>query len=225
MNVPTSLTQQEPANATSPPVKQLQETPVVMRLREYSFNRSDAHLVHQDAVADHHSVRAEYIDDLVDQLTATPVAEILAELRQRGLLWSKAAEIVGVTETAVRKWRRGAPIDSKHRRSLSRLAALGQIYDQYNMLAGPTAFGEWLDSNIVPRFSATPTQLLALNREREVAVLQPLLDWMLNLSDAAHAEHLLDQYLGEQWRNDAKEEQRFRIVTNAAGERVLLVDG
>jgi hypothetical protein len=226
MNATTSLIQQEPANATSPPAtRQLQETPVVTRLHEHSFNRSDAYLVHQDAVADHHSIRAEYIDELVAGLTETPAAEILAELRQHGLLWSMVAEIVGVSETAVRKWRKGTPIDSAHHRTLSRLAALGQSYDQYAMPGSSTAFGEWLNSSIVTRFSATPMQLLVLNRDSDVAVLQPLLDWMLDLSDASNAEHLLDHYLSERWRDDAQDEQRFRIVTNAAGERILLVDG
>ena len=129
-----------------------------------------------------------------------------------------------MTETAVRKWRKGAAIDSTHRHSLGRLAALGQIYDEWAMPGGPTAFGEWLDSNIVSRFSATPMQLLALNREADVVALQPLLDWMLGEPDATHAEHLLDQYLGARWRDDAQEEQRFRIVTNGAGERILLVE-
>lgn len=221
----TSLVPQDTMNATGPPAEQLQETPVVERLREHSFNRTGTYLAHQDAVADHHSVRAEYIDELVNQLAATPAAEILVDLRQHGVLWSKVAEIVGVTETAVRKWRKGAAIDSTHRYRLGRLAALGRIHHEYAMPGSPTAFGEWLDSNIIPRFSATPMQLLALNRESDVAVLQPLLDWMLDQPDAPHAEQLLDQYLGTQWRDDAQEEQRFRIVTNGAGERILLVDG
>jgi hypothetical protein len=225
MNVTSSLIPQDTINATSPSAKQLQETPVVERLREHSFNRADAYLAHQDAVANHHNVRAEYVDELVDRLAGMSAAEILSELRQRGLLWSKVAEIVGVTETAVRKWRKGTAIDPTHRHRLSRLAALGQIYDQYAVPGSSTAFGEWLDSNIVSRFSATPMQLLALNRESDVAVLQPLLDWMLGEPDATHAERLLDQYLGTQWREDAQEEQRFRIVTNGAGERILLVDG
>ncbi len=225
MNVTSSLAPQNTMNATSPHAKQLQETPVVELLREQSFNRAGAYLAHRDAVANHHNVRAEYVDELVGKLTEVSAADLLAELRRRGLLWSKVAEIVGVTETAVRKWRKGAAIDSTHRHRLSRIAALGQIYDDYAIPGSPTAFGEWLDSNIVSRFSATPMQLLALNRESDVAVLQPLLDWMLEEPDATHAERLLDQYLGTQWREDAQEEQHFRIVTNGAGERILLVDG
>lgn len=225
MSVTTSLAPPDPMNATSAPAKQLQETPVVERLRETSFNREGAYLAHQDAIADHHSVRAEYIDELVDRLAETPAPELLADLRQRGVLWSKVAEVVGVTETAVRKWRKGAAIDSAHRYSLSRLAALGQIHHEYAMPGGNTAFGEWLESGISQHFSATPMQLLTLNRECDVTVLQPLLDWMLEQSDAAPADQLLDHYLGAHWRDDAREEQRFRIVTNGAGERILLVDG
>jgi len=194
MNTITSLAPQDTGNTPSSTAEQLQETPVVERLREHSFNRLGAYLAHQDAVAGHHSVRAQYIDELVSKLAATPAAEILTDLRQHGVLWSNIAEIVGVTETAVRKWRKGAAIDSTHRYRLGRLAALGRIHQEYAMPGPPTAFGEWLDSNIIPCFSATPMQLLALNRESDVAVLQPLLDWMLGHPDAATAARPIPRY-------------------------------
>jgi hypothetical protein len=87
-----------------------------------------------------------------------------------------------------------------------------------------TGFAEWLDTPVVAGFLATPLDLLALNRRRGSAALQPLLDWMLEHPDREYGETLLDRYLGEAWREQAQEEQRFRIVRSAHGDRVLVID-
>lgn len=209
---------------TSSSVEQVHETPVVERLRDHSFNRELARLDHEDSVAAHHVVRAELLDAITTEISTHPLPDLLLELRDRGLLWSSVAEVVGVTDAAVRKWRRGQPIDPAHRQRLSRLVALARLYAEYSGQHRPPAFGEWLATPIISRFSASPLQLLALNRDVESAQLQPLLDWMLAQPDGDRADDLLDRYLGEAWRAEARAEQRFRIITNSAGERILLVD-
>jgi len=211
-------------SATSSAPQQLYETPVVERLREHSFNRELARLDHEDSVAAHHVVRAELLDELTQELAVDPVLDLLTELRERGLLWSTVAEIVGVTDAAIRKWRRGEPIDNRHRIRVSRLVALGRLYTNYAPEESPTGFAEWLARPVVRQFTAAPFQLLALNRDVESSELQPLLDWMLAHRDGERAEDLLDRYLSKTWRAEARAEQHFRIVTNAAGDRILLVD-
>src|SRR5437588_6407263 len=205
-------------------LQQLVETPVVERLRNDSFNRAVAHIDHQEALSYHHGTRTEFLEDLIEELRDVSVQDVLAELRGVGLLWSVVAEVVGVTDAAIRKWRRGDSIDATHRQRLARLAAFGRLYAAYAVPPSATGFAEWLDSRIVTRFSATPLQLMVLNRNSDTREFQPLLDWMLDHSDREHGEVLLDRYLGSGWRDDAKEEQRFRIVTNSDGERILLVD-
>ena len=208
--------------ATSSPLDQLYESPVARTLREQSFNRVIASDQHQGAIADHRTARAEMVDDIVAQLDRVTAPELLNDLRTQGLLWSVVAEIVGVTDAAVRKWRRGDAIDVAHRRRLARLVALEQLYGLY---ANPTlSFAEWLDTSVVGNFSATPLQLLALHRDADSRELQPLLDWMLGHLDGDRGEPVLDRYLGSRWRDEARAEQRFRIITNAAGERVLVID-
>jgi hypothetical protein len=211
-------------SATTSLPQQLHETPVVERLREHSFNRELARLDHQDSVAAHHVVRAEFLDELAEELTGRPIADLLAELRMHGLLWSSVAEVVGVTDAAIRKWRRGEPIDPRHRIRLARLVALCRLFATYATTESPTAFAEWLSKPVIRQFSASPLQLLALNRDVDSSQLQPLLDWMLGHDDAERAQELLDRYLGDAWRTEAEAERRFRIVTNSAGERILLVD-
>jgi|GEM_PF-5931005 len=209
---------------TTSPVRQLEPSPLAERLLERSFNRARTHGEHQRAITAHHELRAERLDEIVEELRERGTQETLAELRRAGLLWSAVAQIVGVTDTAVRKWRKGQTIEATHERRLRRLAALARLYREYVPTAPPSGFGEWLDTRVVEPFSATPLQLLALTRNAASVELQPLLDWMLEHEDRGHGEALLDRYIGTSWRDEAREEQRFRIVTNAAGERVLLVD-
>src|SRR3954447_25753916 len=95
---------------------QLQESRVVAGLTELAFNRTTAYLQHQDAMSDHHLARARWLDDVTEELSDIEPSTLLADLRQAGLLWSVVAEIVGVSDAAVRKWRKGQPIDPRHHR-------------------------------------------------------------------------------------------------------------
>ena len=152
-------------SATSSLLDQLYEAPVVQRLREQSFNRAIAHIDHQTSVSDHHVVREQLVNELIEELHRVPAPDLLVELRGLGLLWSVIAQIVGVTDAAIRKWRKGDSIDSTHYSRLARLVALARLYGTYTVPESPTAFGEWLDRRVVPRFSASPSQLLALSRD------------------------------------------------------------
>jgi len=207
---------------TSSMSEQIVETPVVARLREQSFNRANAYDNHQTSVTDHHAARAALLQREMAQLRGMPATELLKELRGQGLLWSMVASVVGVSDAAIRKWRRGESIEPMHHQRIVLLTALSHIYTAY---ADPVLpFSAWVDSEIVPRFSATPLQLIALNRDSDVALLQPLLDLMLGLEDGEQPDAILDRYLGTGWRDEAAAEQRFKIVTTASGDRLLVID-
>jgi DNA-binding transcriptional regulator YiaG len=209
---------------TTPATQTLQvpPNPLVERLRDHAFNRERTHLEHLDSVYAHHEVRAELVEKSAAEIGELGAQAVLEELRGRGLLWSVVAEVVGVTDSAVRKWRRGQAIEPTHRRRLDRLAALGRLYDTYAAPDGGS-FGQWLDSVISPAFSASPLQLIRLTRDYPSIYLQPLLDWAFGATGSDGAK-LLDNYLGAAWREAAQIEQSFRIITNAAGERLLVID-
>jgi len=212
-------------NTTTALPQQLRQSPVVAGLMEHAFNRAAAYIEHQGTVSDHHVARAQWLDDATEDFAAVEPSALLAELRSAGLLWSMVSDVVGVTDTAVRKWRKGAAIDPRHHRRLARLSALAALHANFASPTSDTSFAEWLDTRIVPGFSATPLTLLTLNRDGGATRLQPLLDWMLDHVDGEHGEALLDRYLGEQWRGEAREEQRYRIVTDSTGDRILLMEG
>lgn len=209
---------------TEPYTGQLAPTELQERLRTQSFNRAAAELQHEDAVSEHHDARVALLDEYRDELIAQSDAPaLLDELRAAGLLWSDIAKVIGVSDTAVRKWRAGRPIEQQHLRRLALLVALSRLYAGQ----GPhrPTFAERMQSRLIENFSATPLQLITLGRDEPVDHLQPLLDWMLDLTDREAAEKLLDRYIGRDWRRSAQAEQRFRIVTNADGERILVIDG
>jgi hypothetical protein len=212
------------STTTGTPSRQLEQSPVVQRLQETSFNRESAYRGHRDALSDHHVVRAEALNEIERQLVAEPTDQLLSELRTFGLLWSAVAQAIGVSDAAIRKWRKGGTIEEPHKRRLARLLGLARLHRTYAMPSTRSAFAEWLDTPIVPRFSATPLDLLSLSRHRDAVALQPLLDWMLDHEDREHSAALLDRYLGGTWREQAQEEQRFSIVRDARGERILVID-
>jgi hypothetical protein len=203
---------------------QLEQTPVVQRLQETSFNREAAYHGHRDALSDHHVVQAEVLDETEQRLVEEPTDQLLTELRSFGLLWSAVAQAIGVSDAAIRKWRKGGAIEETRKRRLARLVALARLHRRYRLPSTSTGFAEWLDTRIMPEFSATPLDLLTLNRESDSVALQPLLDWMFEHADREHGAALLDRYFGESWRQQAQDEQRFRIVRSAQGDRVLIID-
>lgn len=212
------------STTTSTASRQLEQSPVVQRLQETSFNRESAYVGHRDALSDHHLLRAEALDEAEQQFVGEPTDQLLSELRTFGLLWSAVAQAIGVSDAAIRKWRKGGAIEAPHKRRLARLLALARVHRTYAMPSTSSAFAEWLDTPILPGFSATPLDLLSLNRHREAVALQPLLDWMLDHEDREHSAALLDRYLGGTWRQQAQDEQRFRIVRDAGGDRILVID-
>ncbi len=202
--------------------QQLNSPEIVERLREDGANRFQSHDAYQTSVSKHHGTRADLLKSEMDSLRSTPVPELLNELRESGLLWSMIAAVVGVSDAAIRKWRRGEAIEDHNRRRLTLLKALQNVYA---ITGSPTIpFSDWIDTRIVPTFSATPLQLLTLHRDSDATYLQPLMDFMVEQQDGESPEVLLDRYVGPSWRAEHVAEQRFKIVTIASGERYLEIE-
>jgi hypothetical protein len=207
---------------TNSSVEQIHESETVRRLTEHSFNRAAAHYGHQDSVVDHRATRAKHLSQDIARLEDVPIATLLKELRGAGLLWSSVAQIVGVTDTAVRKWRKGSAIDAVHKRRVARLVALMDHFVAFSADSRPQGFASWLHTPVVDEFSCTPVQLLALSREKSISAIQPLIDNMLGV-EGERPEGVLDYYLGSTWRDEAHAEAKFAIEKNAEGDRILVV--
>src|SRR5690242_2150425 len=87
--------------------------------------------------------------DLTDRTlekTKKSVPGLLDELaRDRGMGWSDIAEVVGVSISAVRKWRKGGDASSERRRKLARIAALLDVLEEKGLVQDPAG---WMDMDL-----------------------------------------------------------------------------
>lgn len=71
------------------------------------------------------------------------VSALLEELSaDRGMGWSDIAEVVGVSVSAIRKWRKGGDASPDSRRRLARIAALLDVLEEKGLIQDPAAWME-----------------------------------------------------------------------------------
>lgn len=123
------------------------------------------------------------------------VARLLEELAgERGMGWSDIAEVVGVSISAIRKWRKGGDASPENRLSLARIAALLDVLEEKGLVQDPAAWME-MDLPLEPGYYIRPLDLyldghalalvdLAEQRQTVAQVLDQLRpNWRANRSD------------------------------------------
>jgi len=71
------------------------------------------------------------------------VASLLEELaHSRGMGWSDIAEVVGVSVSAVRKWRKGGVASPESRMMLAKIAAVLDVLEEKGIIEDPAAWME-----------------------------------------------------------------------------------
>lgn len=84
--------------------------------------------------------------DLIDrslEKSKKSVPNLLEELAgERGMGWSDIAEVVGVSVSAIRKWRKGGVASPQSRTKLARLAALLDVLEEKGLIEDPAAWME-----------------------------------------------------------------------------------
>lgn len=84
--------------------------------------------------------------DLADrafQKTKKSVPSLLDELAgERGMGWSDIAQVVGVSISAIRKWRRGGDASPESRSRLARIASLLDVLQEKGLVEDPAAWME-----------------------------------------------------------------------------------
>lgn len=87
------------------------------------------------------------------------VATLLATLTtERGMGWSDIAEVVGVSISAIRKWRRGGDSSPESRTSLARIAALLDMLEEKGLVQDPAGWME-MDLPLGPGYFIRPLDL------------------------------------------------------------------
>ena len=176
------------------------------------------------AVRDEVKVTTEDVEDLHGELQGKALDAHTAGLAQGepgelldtlasewGLSWTLVAQLLGVSQTSVRKWRRGESMTPENRRAVARLVAfLGMLRDGYPAISDHAC---WLEMRISQESTLTPTDLYAKGRVEllfDLAALRCTPQEVLNAFDP-------------DWHSKYGVESGFEIVKGADGMPSILV--
>ena len=91
----------------------------------------------------HGEVRERDLIDRTLEKTKKSIAGLLEELAaDRGMGWSDIAEVLGVSISAIRKWRRGGEASPESRSKLAQIAALLDVLEEKGLVQDPAAWME-----------------------------------------------------------------------------------
>lgn len=91
----------------------------------------------------HGEARERDMSDRALEKTKKSVVGLLDELAgDRGMGWSDIAEVVGVSISAVRKWRKGGDASPDSRLKLARIAALLDVLEEKGLVQDPAGWME-----------------------------------------------------------------------------------
>jgi hypothetical protein len=169
--------------------------------------RDQANSLANQASVLHDRVQQFDLDDRTMTLSQNDLTDLLNSLGDDlGLPWSVIAELVGVSTTAVRKWRRGGEITHERRARLARLLAFCSIVPKLDPRIDDIA--RWLQTPLIVGASTlTPADLFVRNAEI------PLLN---RVADRTKSEELLDRILPD-WRDTTRPDNRHQVVMASDG--------
>lgn len=190
--------------AAAPPDQRQQGRPDAGMLR---------HAIRQlePALAEHHrEERRSMMRQAAAQLAWQDPRDILRQLASDyGMSWTAISRMVGVSPTAVRKWRKGEPISADARESLAGVLAFLQHAESCQPISD---VGRWLEMRVVSESWLTPIDLYTMGA-RDL-----LLDWL--------GEYIsVDEMLGSvdpAWRTNYARDAAFAVKEGPDGERAIV---
>lgn len=156
----------------------------------------------------HGEVREQDLADRTREKAANSVVDLLEELaNDRGMGWSDIADVVGVSVSAVRKWRRGGDASPGSRLNLARIAALLDVLEEKAPIADPAGWME-MDLPLAPGYFVRPLDLY----------LEGHTDALLDLAERRQeAVQVLDR-VRPNWRESRSD---FEVFHDVDGERSI----
>jgi hypothetical protein len=171
--------------------------------------RDRAEAVKNDAMTLHREAQTRLVDERTALVALQDPIQLLADLADRaGLSWTAIGRMVGVTDAAIRKWRRGETIGSENRRRLARAVAFLEILAGFPV--GDVA--TWLEMRLSEDATITPLDLYMEGR------LDLLFDFV---SRRASAHHVLDAF-DSNWRHGYAQDATFSVVRAPDGELAII---
>jgi transcriptional regulator with XRE-family HTH domain len=156
----------------------------------------------------HGEARELDLADRTFQKTKKSVSGLLEELASdRGMGWSDIAEVVGVSISAIRKWRKGGDASPESRSKLARIAALLGLLEEKGLVQDPAA---WMEMDL-PLDSGYFIRPLDLYLEGHVVALIDLAEQRQTVAQ------VLDQ-VRPNWRTSRSD---FEVFIDTDGQRSI----
>lgn len=203
-------TVQEPFISSTHSEQIIERGPLLARAAElrdhYQQGANEAKELHED-------VELLELEELVRSLEHESTVENLDALRDDGFSWSAIARILGVTPTAVRKWRRGDGVTADNHQRLAELLGFARFL--HHLQPRITVAAAWLEA---PAHPETTVTRLDLYRAGARSALLGVATERLGPVD------VLDEFLPG-WRRDHPRDDRFRLVWQEDGAPSILMQG
>jgi transcriptional regulator with XRE-family HTH domain len=172
------------------------------------YLRSEVDILGGEVQELHGEARELDLSDRTLEKTKKSVAGLLEELAgDRGMGWSDIAEVVGVSISAIRKWRKGGDASPDSRSKLARIAALLDVLEEKALVQDPAA---WMEMDL-PLEAGYFIRPLDLYLEGHVTALIDLAEQRQTVAQ------VLDQ-VRPNWRESRSD---FEVFLDVDGERSI----
>jgi len=172
--------------------------------------RDQVQVAQSDVVELHRTVQLGDLDERTSRVAFQEAGELLELLATEfGLSWTTIARMVGVTDAAVRKWRRGEQTTPENRRRLARGVAFLQIIGERFPVHDAAS---WLEMRISDDATITALDLYREGR----------LDLLFELIGARANPHQVLDAFDPNWRQTYGVDERFKVVEGPDGEPVIV---
>jgi transcriptional regulator with XRE-family HTH domain len=174
--------------------------------------RDEVRIVSEDAEGLHGTLQSQALDARTAELAQREPASLLSDLAaDRGLSWTLIAKLLGVSQTSVRKWRRGETVSPENRRQVAKLLAFLEALQA----RCPTICDQasWLEMRIADESTLTPADLYAMRREQ----------LLFDLAGLHHTPHEVLTAVDPAWRAKYGVDDRYEIATAPDGQPSIVI--
>jgi hypothetical protein len=174
--------------------------------------RDQVKITGEDADDLHGELQERVLDGRTAAVAQGEPAELLDTLSTEwGLSWTLTAQLLGVSQTSIRKWRRGEPITPENRRGVARLVAfLELLRTEYPAICDQAS---WLEMRISAESTLTPADLYAMDR----------CELLFDLAALRCAPHEVLYAVDPEWRSRYGVDTGFATVKGPDGMPTIVV--
>lgn len=168
--------------------------------------RDQVRVTHEDVDDLHGELQGKVLDGRTAAVAQGEPVELLGSLSTDwGLSWTLAAKLLGVSQTSIRKWRRGEPLTPENRRAVARLVAfLEMLRTDYPAICDQAS---WLEMRISEESTLTPADLYAMGR----------CELLFDLAALRCAPHEVLYAVDPGWRSKYGAESGYEVVRGPDG--------